>query len=372
MDAPVSFFTNHPPSEKELACWLEPGSVEKDRQLFDRAYAVKIEHPGPRLHLRFLLELSNVCSRDCLYCGVRRSNREIERYSLQPEVAMEVLRRAKSRGYRNIVLQAGERSDKTFTRAVIRLVEQLRREGGEDFRIVLSLGEQPTATYRDWKQAGADRYLLRIETSNPELYRKIHPPGSAYTLGARLRSLEALREAGFQTGTGVMIGLPFQTLRDLAADLLFFKAWEVDMVGMGPYLEHHATPLFAYRHQLLTVKERYLLSLRMIALLRCLMPDINIVASTALQSVGLPDTEPLRDALMAGANVMMLNVTPESCQKAYSLYENKFIPGPDSEKYLVDLARQLNTWGEEIALEDPGDPLHYLKTKNTILKKSLK
>jgi biotin synthase len=130
--------------------------------------------------------------------------------------------------------------------------------------------------------------------------------------------------------------------------------------------------LFAHRQQLLPVKERYLLSLRMIALLRCLMPDINIVASTALQSVGLPDTEPLRDALMAGANVMMLNVTPESCQKAYSLYENKFTPGPDSEKYLVDLARQLNTWGEEIALEDPGDPLHYLKTKNTILKKSLK
>ncbi|MGI5834693.1 MAG: radical SAM protein, partial [Bacteroidales bacterium] len=214
MDAQVSFFTNHPPSEEELAYWLEPGSVEKDRQLFDRAYAAKIENPGPRLHLRFLLELSNVCSRDCLYCGVRRSNREIERYSLQPEVAMEVLRRAKSRGYCNIVLQAGERSDKTFTRAVTRLVEELRREGGEDFRIVLSLGEQPAAAYRDWKQAGADRYLLRIETSNPELYRKIHPPGSAYTLGARLRSLEALREAGFQTGTGVMIGLPFQKLRD--------------------------------------------------------------------------------------------------------------------------------------------------------------
>lgn len=363
MDAPVPFFTNNPPSKEELAGLLAPGSDEKDQLLFSRAYATKIKNLGPRLHLRFLLELSNVCSRDCLYCGIRRSNNEIERYSLQPEVALEALHWAKSRGYRNMALQAGERSDKTFTRAVTRLVEQLRREGGDDFRIVLSLGEQSAATYRDWKQAGADRYLLRIETSNPELYRKIHPPGSTYTLAARLRSLAAIREAGFQTGTGVMIGLPFQTLRDLADDLLFFKAWEVDMVGMGPYLEHHATPLFAYRHQLLPVKERYLLSLRMIALLRCLMPDINMVASTALQSVGLPGTEPLRDALMAGANVMMPNITPVNCQEAYLLYENKFTPGLDLEKYLFNFANQLNDWGEAIALEEPGDPPHFILRK---------
>ena len=363
MEVPDLFLNTGRPSLEELSFLLAGGNPETDRQLFARAYDLKCRYPGPKLHLRILLELSNVCSRDCLYCGIRRSNTEIERYSLQPEVVLEALAWAKSRGYRNIVLQAGERNDKTFTRGITRLVEQLRKAGGEDFRIVLSLGEQSASTFHDWKQAGADRYLLRIETSNPELYRRIHPPGSAYTLSSRLRSLEAIRQAGFQTGTGVMIGLPFQTLRDLADDLLFFKAWEVDMVGMGPYLEHHATPLFAYRHQLLPLKERYLLSLRMIALLRCLMPDINMVASTALQSVGLPGTEPLRDALMAGANVMMPNMTPENCRKAYFLYENKFSPGLDLEKYLFNFANQLNDWGEAIALEDPGDPPHFILRK---------
>lgn len=350
-------------TRQELIRLLEPGLPLRDQRLFEQAYRLKVAKTGPQLHLRFLLEFSNVCSRDCLYCGIRRSNFDIERYSLPSESLVEAVHWIKSRSYRNIVLQAGERSDRSYTRQITRLIEDLRKAGGEDFRIVLSLGEQSSETYRDWKQAGADRYLLRIETSNPKLYSLIHPSMPGYTLHRRLRCLEAVRQAGFQTGTGVMIGLPFQSLDDLAADLLFLKAWEPDMVGMGPYIEHYATPLYAHRDGLPTPQERYWLSLRMIALLRCLLPEINIVASTALQSLYMPAKEALQAALLAGANVCMPNLTPLNHQQDYALYDHKYASGLDLDKDLKDLAEWLKPLGASIALDDPGDPPAYHSKK---------
>lgn len=186
--------------------------------------------------------------------------------------------------------------------------------------ITLSMGEQSRETFERWKEAGAERYLLRIEASNRELYHKLHPHDDNHSYEKRLNALKLLQDCDYQVGTGVMVGLPFQTTSNLADDLLFFKDFDIDMIGLGPYIEHEDTPLYQYSDQLKPQAERFELSMRMVALLRILMKDVNIAATTAMQSI---DELGREKVIKVGANVLMPNITPVRYREGYLLYENK-------------------------------------------------
>jgi len=210
--------------------------------------------------------------------------------------------------------------------------------------------------YQRWKKAGAERYLLRIETTNRQLYYTIHPNDAHHAYENRLEALHHLRGSGFQVGTGVMIGLPGQTLENLADDLLFFQEMDVDMVGMGPYIEHADTPLYSLADTLRPPKERFELSLMMIALLRINMPYINIASSTALETL-----DPLgrQKGILAGANVVMPNLTPVSDRVNYQLYNNKPNLDKDAATSTASLNRVISEIGETIGFAEPGNSLHF-------------
>lgn len=222
--------------------------------------------------------------------------------------------------------------------------------------ITISLGEQTLETYRRWKEAGATRYLVRIESSNPVIFKKIHPDDKAHNFDRRIKALRDLQEAGYMTGTGVMIGLPFQTLGDLADDLLFMKDLDIDMCGMGPYIEHEDTPLFKYKDFLLPVEERYFLTLKMIALLRILMKDINIASATALQAI---NPEGREEGIRVGANVIMPNITPVKYHESYNLYKGKPEIVQETDIYIENLEKQISAAGDVIGYGDKGNPKHF-------------
>ena len=323
-----------------------------EAELFRHSRQLRDATIGNGVHMRGLIEISNVCIKDCLYCGIRKSNSQAQRYELNDEEIVEAAIFAYRNHYGSVVLQGGERHDPAFILRIERLVREIKHLSNQRLGITLSLGEQTEDTYRRWFDAGAHRYLLRIETSNESLYRKIHPAGQLHDFHTRLECIRSLQRCGYQTGTGVMIGLPFQTTGDLADDLLFLKSMDIDMVGMGPYLEHRDTPLWRYREALPSQQERLRLGLHMVSCLRLLMPDINIAATTALQAI---DPEGREKALEIGANVIMPNITPLGNRGNYRLYENK--PGMDeSTRRLMESVKQS---GCEIQLDTWGDSLHF-------------
>ena len=327
-----------------LAC--EDAAFEE--ALREEAYKVKVTTVGPEVYLRGLIEISNICVKDCLYCGIRRDIR-CPRYELSEEEVLAAARVAVSRRYGSIVIQGGERADKAFTQKITRLLKAIKAlDTGEDppLGITLSLGEQPREVYEEWFHAGAHRYLLRIEASNPDLYRKIHPEDHSYD--RRLRALHDLKEIGYQAGTGAMIGLPYQTAEDLAGDLLFYKEFDAPMVGMGPYNPHPETPLTLSGVRYPSAQRRFSLGLRMIALLRLLMPDINIAAATALEIL---DPRGREMGILSGANVLMPNITPREQMVKYNLYNRKTLNASD----VQDLIEQ----GIPIGYGRWGDSKHY-------------
>lgn len=330
---------------------------ERDPQvisrLFEEAYRTKVENVGESVYLRGLIEISNICRKNCLYCGIRSDNSAVVRYQLSNDDVLGAAKFALDAGYGSIVIQGGERQDKAFAKDIKRLIKKIKRLSRENpLGITLSLGEQPFEVYEEWFDAGAHRYLLRIETSNKELYNMIHPSGDLHSFDSRVRALIDLRYVGYQVGTGVMIGLPFQTAEHLADDLIFFRDFDIDMCGMGPYIEHSQTPMWALRNNILPPEERLTLSLKMVALLRLMMPDINIAATTAMQTL---HPEGREMAIMAGANVIMPNMTIKDVRANYQIYENK--PGIEddaaiSKSKLEEFLSQknipigLNQWGD--------------------------
>lgn len=325
----------------------------EEAELYQKAVKIRKEQLGHWVYLRGLIELSNICRKNCFYCGIRRDNHQVQRYELTDEEVTEAARYAWQHQYGSIVLQSGERQDKTFIKRIENLLKTIRKLTGEQFGITLSLGEQTEDTYRRWFEAGAHRYLLRIETSNPALYQKIHPADGLHSYHTRLKCIETLQKCGYKTGSGVMIGLPFQTTEDLAEDLLFLKRIGIHMVGMGPYLEHEVTPLFQYRHTLLSPAERLRISLHMVACLRLLLPEINIAATTALQAI---DPYGREKALCAGANVIMPNITPFSHRVNYKLYQNKPCMEEGADEALKQLAQRVEACHCRIAYGCPGNP----------------
>jgi biotin synthase len=326
------------------------------KELFHEANKVKKLVVGNKVFFRGLIEFSNICSKDCYYCGIRKSNSEVERFNLSDDEIVDAAIFACEEEYASIVLQSGELESESFIQRIDQLLKKIHQKTNGKLRITLSVGEQSAETYKRWYESGAHRYLLRIESSNSELYEKLHPGDGKHMHSKRLKALESLKKIGYQTGTGVMIGLPFQTYSDLADDLLFMQNFEVDMVGMGPYVEHRHTPLYEYRHTLLPLTDRLILSLRMIAILRLLMPKINIAAATALQAIDKMGRE---KAMKAGANVIMPNITPGKYRNNYKLYDNKPCTDENPEDCTNCLQARIAMTGNEIGLGDWGDSLHY-------------
>ncbi len=329
---------------------------EEEKELFDYTRQLRNHTIGNNVYMRGLIEISNICIKDCLYCGIRKSNLHTKRYSLSDDEILQAARYAWENHYGSVVLQGGERNDAAFILRIEKLLKQIKKLSNHKLGITLSLGEQTEDTYKKWFDAGAHRYLLRIETSNIRLYHKIHPQNNLHDFHTRLNCLRILQKCGYQTGTGVMIGLPFQTTEDLADDLLFLKTLDIDMVGMGPYLEHRETPLWTFRNQLLSQAQRFKLGLHMVSCLRLLMPDINIAATTALQAICPEGRE---KALEIGANVIMPNITPAINRANYQLYENK--PGMDegAEESTRRLIESVRRSGCEIKPDTWGDSPHW-------------
>jgi len=331
---------------------------EDTRIIFEKAREIKLEFVGNKVYFRGLIEFSNFCSKNCYYCGIRSGNRRYRRYQLSEEEVLEAANYAFEHRYASIVIQSGERHSKAFITRIESLLKKIHKQTEGKLHITLSLGEQTEQTYRRWFEAGAHRYLLRIEVSNPELYKKLHPSDSKHDYLKRLESLKILKQTGYQVGTGVMIGLPFQTLSDLADDLIFFRDFDIDMAGMGPYLEHEDTPLFQFKDLLMPQPERFRLSLKMVAILRILMKDINIAATTAMQTI---DPQGREKALMVGANVLMPNLTPVKYRNDYLLYDNKPCIDENPETCNTCLEVRIAMAGDEIGYGEWGDSKHYKK-----------
>ncbi len=351
----IETIQNYPLSKDDLVALLSL-TGEKEQALFDYSSSLKQKSVGNEVFLRGLIEISNICKKDCYYCGIRKSNNSIHRYSLNHKEVIEIVKQAYENGYGSVAIQSGELSSKSFINKIDTILIESKKITNNRIGITLSCGEQSEETFKRWFESGADRYLLRIETTSEELYRQLHPNDDLHSFSRRVEALESLRKINYQVGTGVMIGLPFQTTEILAKDLLFMKSLDIDMCGMGPYIEHPNTPLYQYREQLLPKDNRFEISLKMIALLRLLMPNINIAATTALQTLKIDGYE---RGLLAGANVVMPNITPTRYCKDYLLYENKPVSNRESEEQLALFERRIVAIDHKLCLFQQGNPKHY-------------
>lgn len=278
-----------------------------DTSILKKADDVRKKYVGEGIHLRGLIEFSNVCKRNCLYCGLQCSNRNVERYRLSKSEILDIAKKGVEEGFKTIVLQSGE--DDFFS--VGMLCEIISEIKNLNVALTLSIGEKSFEEYKAYKDAGADRYLLRIETTDENLYTKMHPNADFQN---RKRCLYNLKELGYETGTGCLVGLPRQSIESLADDILFFKELDADMVGIGPFIPHCQTPLKNEQAGDLD------LAVKVMAITRVMLPDINIPATTAMESLRA-DGRLL--ALQSGANVVMPNLTDDFHKKMYEIYPNK-------------------------------------------------
>ncbi len=345
---------------KEDLVILLNSDEEGRKKIFEKAAEVKKTYVGNKVYFRGLIEFSNICSKNCYYCGIRAGNNKLVRYFVTEEEVLNAVKYAYDEGYASLVIQSGEQNTKAFTETIYNLLMKINGITDNKMGVTLSLGEQSEETYLRWKEAGARRYLLRIETSNRELYSKLHPNDKHHDYDERLNALKLLRKTGYQVGTGVMIGLPFQTIEDLADDLLFFKEFDIDMAGMGPYIEHEDTPLFQYKDLLMPKEERFILSLKMVALLRIMMKDINIAATTAMQTLDKMGRE---KAIKVGSNVIMPNLTPVKYRENYLLYEDKPCIDEEASECKNCLEARIHIAGDEIGYNEWGDSIHF-KNRN--------
>jgi biotin synthase len=342
-------------SEDNLVSLLSITGKEEMDYLFKKAYEIKTRYVGKVVYLRGLIELSNICRKNCYYCGIRKDNFKVNRYLMTKNEIIETARLSWQWGYGSVVLQAGETISEKYIDFIADVVRSIKRISNGELGITLSLGEQSKEAYKLWYEAGAHRYLLRIETSAPALYKILHPDDHSFE--ARFNCLNSLKEQGYMLGTGVMIGLPGQTVEHLARDIKFFRAIDADMIGMGPYIPHPETPLSDKNNGFEILKnERLNLSLRMIATVRAVLKDVNIASTTALQSLNVSGREM---GLMAGANIIMPNVTDFKYKKDYILYDNKPCIGENAVLCKDCLASRIKSIGEQIGYNKTGDSPHF-------------
>lgn len=328
------------------------------------AYEAMKKYVGEKVYLRGLIEFSNYCVNDCFYCGIRKSNRDLPRFILSKKEIIDSAIWCAEKGYGSVVLQSGERHDEAFVSFIEECVRDIKKATVSEILpnglgITLCVGELTYDQYKRLYDAGAHRYLLRIETTNRELFKKLHP--QSQTFEKRVECLNLLKDIGYYVGTGVMIGLPEQTLEDLANDLMFFKELDVDMIGMGPYLMHLNTPMKEHKDYFFdNQKNIYKLALKMIGVARLYLKDVNIASTTALQAMYPWGRE---EGLLFGANIIMPNLTPLDARKNYQLYNGK----PCLDEFQGDcfkcITSRIESTGRKVALNEWGDSLHYISRK---------
>ena len=320
---------------------IEGRSDEAAALLRKKADAARRQVYGSQVYIRGLIEISNICKNDCLYCGIRRGNAACARYRLSKEEILSACEEGYALGFRTFVLQGGE--DGYFTDDVLCDIVGAIRRNHPDCAITLSLGERSRESYAHLREAGADRYLLRHETANPVHYAKLHPKEMSFE--NRMRCLSDLKELGYQTGCGFMVGSPYQTAQDLADDLKFIEEFKPQMVGIGPFIPHAAT-VFAKESAGSVDLTCYLLSI-----IRLMHPTVLLPATTAL---GTLDPDGREKGILSGANVVMPNLSPASVRKKYELYNNKLSDGDESAQCVQSLKARMAAIGYEV-VTDRGD-----------------
>lgn len=330
---------NHSAEKKDILTILQDDS--QDIYLFEKADKIRKQIYGIDVYLRGLIEISNYCKNNCLYCGIRRDNRKITRYRLTEQEILLCCNIGYELGFRTFVLQGGE--DIYFNDEFLCGIIQKIKTKYPDCAVTLSLGERSEESYKSLFSAGADRYLLRHETASKSHYEKLHPIEMSFD--NRIKCLKTLKKIGFQTGAGFMVGSPFQTHDNLAEDLLFIKKLKPEMVGIGPFISHAETPFKEYKNG--TLRD----TLVMVALTRLLLPNALIPSTTALGTI---DPQGREKGLKAGANVVMPNLSPVKYRKLYSLYDNKICMGDEAAECRKCLEKRVESAGYKI-VTDRGD-----------------
>ena len=334
-------------SREEIILLLENRNADIQSVLAEKASAVARENYGNKVFVRGLIEFTNYCKNDCYYCGIRCSNKNASRYRLTRDEILECASHGYNLGFRTIVLQGGE--DAFFNDdLVVDIVKSIKREH-PDCAVTLSIGEMSFESYKKYFDAGADRYLLRHETADPVHYSKLHP--SNLSSENRKECLFNLKKIGFQTGAGFMVGSPYQTIDNIADDLLFLKKLDPEMIGIGPFIPHKETP-FA-DEQAGTLE----LTLYLLSIIRLMLPTVLLPATTALGTIN-PRGREL--GILAGANVVMPNLSPVSVRKKYDLYDNKICTGEEAAECMNCLKKRIESIGYEI-VTDRGDNIRYVK-----------
>lgn len=329
----------HSLSEPEYAELIQcPDAAEP---LAERAVAVRREIYGDAVYTRGLIEISNICKNDCLYCGIRRSNRDVQRYRLRAEDILACAAEGYDLGFRTFVLQGGE--DAYYNDDILCGIVSALKARFPDCAVTLSMGERSRESYQRLFDAGADRYLLRHETADPAHYARLHPPEMSFE--NRMRCLRDLREIGYQVGCGFMVGSPFQTPETLAKDLKFIETFRPEMCGIGPFIPHHGTPFRDAPAG--TLKETLLL----LSVIRLIHPRVLLPATTALGTIHPRGREM---GILAGANVVMPNLSPVGVRKQYELYDNKICTGDESAQCRNCLDQRMRSIGYRLVV-DRGD-----------------
>ncbi len=330
-------------TDSEFKLLIETDNESAAGLLTRYADETRQKYYGKKVFLRGLIEISSYCRNDCLYCGIRRSNKNAERYRLSREEILSCCENGYELGFRTFVMQGGE--DLYFTDGFMCDIIHEIKEKYPDCAVTLSLGECSYESYRQLKEAGADRYLLRHETASGSLYRKLHP--QEMSLENRKECLFNLRELGYQVGAGFMVGVPFQTTENIIEDLRFLQELEPQMIGIGPFVPHHDTPFADEKGGTLES------TLRLLGILRLMFPKVLLPATTALGTIS-PNGREL--GLKTGCNVVMPNLSPVSVRKKYELYDNKICTGEEAAECRVCLEKRIKSAGYEIASER-GDAL---------------
>ena len=328
-------------SKEEFIALINGRNEELAEYLFKKASDIRDKNYGKRVFVRGLIEFTNYCKNNCLYCGIRAGNKKAERYRLSKEEILECCDHGYGLGFRTFVLQGGE--DPFFTdEMIVDIVKNIKKDH-PDCAVTLSIGEKSRESYEKFRLAGVDRYLLRHETANPEHYAKLHPENLSYE--NRIRCLRDLKELGFQTGCGFMVGSPYQTTENLANDMIFLQEFRPHMVGIGPFISHKDTPFANERSGTLE------LTLFMLGLVRLTLPHVLLPSTTALGTIASDGRE---KGVLAGGNVVMPNLSPLNVQKKYMLYDNKISTGDEAAESLNNLKLRMKSIGYEV-VTDRGD-----------------
>ena len=324
-------------TKEEFTALIENRSDKLAEYVFEKARRIRHRIYGKDVYIRGLIEFTNYCGNDCLYCGIRRSNKNADRYRLTKEDILECCETGHSLGFRTFVLQGGE--DGFYTDDMLVDIIKAVKENYPDCALTLSIGEKSRESYEKYFDAGADRYLLRHETADSCHYSKLHP--TSLSLENRKRCLYDLKDIGYQTGSGFMVGSPFQTAECLAEDMIFLHELQPHMVGIGPFIPHHDTPFADEKQGTLE------LTLFMLGLLRLMLPNVLLPATTALGTI---DPNGREMGILAGANVVMPNLSPKGVRKKYLLYDNKICTGDEAAECRQCLERRMNKIGYRIAV----------------------